>query len=115
MLGDSINTLCCNPVVLKKKLVNPLKIAIFWPTETGSAWATPKMKNTFLAEITKADHSFQRFFILPKYDKPVFWLNYESIWCDMFCQKGSLPAKTAVGWPLDLLEWCFTTQVYLTL
>ena len=45
----------------------------------------------------------------------MFWLNYESIWCDMVRQKGSLPAKTAVGWPLDLLEWCFTTQVCLTL
>ena len=40
----------------------------------------------------------------------MFWLNYESIWCDMVHQKGSLPAKTVVGWPLDLLEWCFTTQ-----
>ena len=60
MLGDSINSitdLCCNPVVLKK-LVKPLKIAFCGPicTKKGSFWATPRMKNIFLAEITKTVH-----------------------------------------------------------
>ena len=61
MLGDSINinNFCCNPVVMKKKMVKPLKIVFLGPicTTKRSAWATPKTKNNFLlAEITKADH-----------------------------------------------------------
>ena len=54
---------CCDPVVLKKIWLKPLKIELpFWcPYKVhtkhawGSAWATPKMKNKFFfAEITKA-------------------------------------------------------------
>ena len=70
MLGDSINinNFCCNPVVLKKKLVNPLKTAFSGPiyTTKGSAWATPKMKNNFFAEITKADHQLSETFYFIK-------------------------------------------------
>ena len=57
MLGDSINinNLCCNPVVLKKKLVKPYNFVWLSPicTKKGSLWATPKIENNFLlAEIT---------------------------------------------------------------
>ena len=66
-------------------------------TEKGSSWATPKVKKKiFLAEIKKQIISFQKVFILSKYH--MFWLNYESfsILSDVFCQKVSFPAKTAV-------------------
>ena len=62
MLGDSIdiNSFCCNPVVLKKKLVKPLGPIC---TTKRSAWATTKLKNNFFgAEITKADHQFSETF-----------------------------------------------------
>ena len=68
MLGDSINinNLCCNPVVLKKKkiIVKPQENCYFLGLLTcakkGSAWATStvatsKMKNKFLAKVTKPD------------------------------------------------------------
>ena len=49
VLEDSINInkFNCNPEVLKKKLVKPLKIVIFEPnlhTKKGPVWPTHKMK-----------------------------------------------------------------------
>ena len=49
----------------------------------------------FLAKITKADHQLS----LSILSKDMFWLSCESFstLCDVFCQKGSFPAKTAVN------------------
>ena len=72
MLGYSINinNLCCNLVVMKK-LVKSLKIAIlFWgPTCTkGSAWAMPKEKNYIFGILlkAKADHQLSETFYFIK-------------------------------------------------
>ena len=103
MLGDSIdiNNFCCNPVVLKKKLVKPLKIAFSGPncTTKWSAWAVPKMKNNFLlAEITKADHQLSEtfYFIKISFVLGDFWIFFYFVWC-FFYQKGPFPAKIAVS------------------
>ena len=61
MLGDSINinNSCCNPVVLKKKLVKPLKNCFFcaqFAQTRGHYGPCPVWKAIFFAEITKADH-----------------------------------------------------------
>ena len=69
---DSINidSLCCNPVVLKKILVK------FWPMHKKGVLHMAHGQNEkqfFFAEITKADHQPFRNFILSKYH--MFWLS----------------------------------------
>ena len=57
MLGDSINmnNLCCNPVVLKKKLVKRLKNCSFWPNlhERCHYRSHPKWKTIFFFRYNK--------------------------------------------------------------
>ena len=65
MLGDSINfnNFNWNPVVLKKNLLKPLKLAIFGAicAKMGFPWTTPKTKNFFFfEEITKTDHKLSK-------------------------------------------------------
>ena len=94
MFGGSINIndFCCNPVVVKKKLAKPLKIAFWGPiyTAKGLAWATPKMKNNFFGRNKKSKSSAFRNFIFSKYH--MLSLSYESFYfvCilyDVFYQK----------------------------
>ena len=71
MLGDTfnINTLCCNPAVLKKKLVKPLKNCFFWTQfaqKRGHYEPRLRWKNFVLAEITKADHQLSESFYFIK-------------------------------------------------
>ena len=72
MLGDTtnINNLCCNPAVLKKKLVEPLKSCFFWnqfAQKRGHYGLRPRWKKKFfLAEITKADHQLSESFYFIK-------------------------------------------------
>ena len=71
MLGDSINTnnFNCNLVVLKKKLVQFLKIAIFGPNlgkKGGSLGAALKTKNNFLQQSQNHMISFQKRLTLSK-------------------------------------------------
>ena len=66
----NINNLCCNPVVLKKKLVKPLKDFFFWPNLHKKGVIMGQAQNEkqfFLAEIAKADQQLSESFILSKY------------------------------------------------
>ena len=62
ILGDSINfnNLCCNPVVIKKKLETPVKKMFFWPNFHKKGVIMGHGQNEklfdFLTEITKAGH-----------------------------------------------------------
>ena len=82
MLGDSINinNLCCNSLVLKKKLVKPLRNCFFGTTLHKRAVImghTQNEKQFFLAEITKADHQLSETFYFIKiscFDKRIqYW------------------------------------------
>ena len=92
MLRDSIiiNNFNWNPVVLKKKLLKPLKINILL-VQLVQKWylhgPRPEQKTIFLAEITKPDHKLSKTFYFIKYH--MFWLSYEcfSILCDAFLVK----------------------------
>ena len=67
MLGDSINTnnFNCNLVVLKKKLEQFLKIAIFGPNlgkKGGSLGSRTQNKKQFFTAITKPDDKLPKTF-----------------------------------------------------
>ena len=71
MLGDliDINNLYCNPLVLKKNLVKPLKNCSFGPNlhKKGVIMShAQNKKQFFLAEITKADHQLSENFYFIK-------------------------------------------------
>ena len=104
MLGDSVNikNLNCNLVVLKKKLVKTLKIAIFGSnlrTKKLLGWATNKMKKKFLCTNNKSR--------LQDFKNSLFYKNIICFGCVMnlflifvmafFCQKGSLCAHTGTN------------------
>ena len=78
-------------------------------TEKGSLWATLKMKKTFWAEITKANHQLPENFILSKYH--LFWLSYESfsILSDIFCQKSAISSKNSCEKNFDG-KWMMTVH-----
>ena len=66
MLGDSINidNFCCNPAILKKKLVKPLKIGILGPNlhyKGVRMCHSQNKKQIFLAEVTKDKSSLSSF------------------------------------------------------
>ena len=105
MLGYSINinNLCCNLVVMKK-LVKSLKIAIlFWgPTcAKGSAWVMPKEKNYIFGILLKAKADYQpseTYFVKIRFG----WVMNLFLFCVIFLtKKESFLAKIAV-------HTCFT-------
>ena len=83
----------------EKNLVKPLKIAIFGSNlhKKGLAWSTPKMKNNFLAEITKADHQLSETFYFIKKSSILanLWIFFYFV-VRFFIKKGSFPYKTVV-------------------
>ena len=88
MLGDSINmnNLCCNPAVLKKKLVKRLKNCSFWPNlhERGPYRLHPKWKTKFFfSGITKSDHQVSETSYLTKvsYVLAELWIFFNFEWC----------------------------------
>ena len=62
------------------------------------SWAAPKMKTTFLAEITKTGHQLLEIFysITITYVLAELWIFFLS-WVIFFVKKVSFPAKTADG------------------
>ena len=94
MFRDLINVcnLCYNPLVLKKKLVKPLKKCFLGPiyTKKGHYRPRPKWKTIFFGRNNKNRSSAFRHFLF--YQNIMFWLSYESfseLWIlsDVFCQK----------------------------
>ena len=92
MLGNSINinNLCCNPLVLKKKLVKPPKNCSFGTNlhkKRVIMGHSHNEKQFFWQKWQKQIISFQKHFILSKYY--MFWLSYESfsiLSAEVFCQ-----------------------------
>ena len=93
MLGDSvnINSLCCNPVVLKNKIGKTSKNCFFGPNFHKKGVIMNHAQNEkrlFLAEITNPNHQLSETFNFLKISY-IFLLSYESfsILSDSFCGK----------------------------
>ena len=81
-----------------KKVVKPLKNCFFWTQfeQKRLLWATPKMKNIFLAEIIKADHQLSGSFYFIKISCLDWVMNLFLFWMMFSVKKVSFPAKTTV-------------------
>ena len=100
MLGDSINmnNLCCNPAVLKKKLVKRLKNCSFWPNlhERGPYRSRPKWKTNFFFRYNKIRSSGFRNFLSYQSIICFGWvMNLFQFWVMFFDKKVSFLAKIA--------------------
>ena len=94
LLGDSINinNLCCNPVVLKKKIG---KLAC---ARKGSPWATAELQNNFFCKNNKGDHKFLKTFYIIKISDILgnLWIFVYFLGC-FLTKKGSFKPKTTVA------------------
>ena len=68
----------CNAVLLKKKLVRPLKLALLGPY-LGKSRTTSKFRFNFFLELTKKDHKLSRTFYFIKISK--YWTKLWMIFC----------------------------------
>ena len=87
MLGDTINinTLCCNPEVLKKKSVKPLKNCFFltqFARKGGHYGQRPRWKNFFWKK-SKIHHQLSEsfYFIEISYVLTELWIFFCLEWC----------------------------------
>ena len=108
MLENSINfdNFCCNPIVLKKNVVKPLKIAFSGPicTTKGSAWGHAQHGKQFsFGRNNKSRSSAFRNFLFYQSIICFGWVMNLFLFCVMFfIKKGSFPAEAAVPfWKWD--------------
>ena len=93
MLGDSINinNLCCNPVVLKKKIGKISKKLLFWAKfvqKRGHYGQLPKWKTIFLGRNTKNRSSAFRNFLFYQNVICFGWvINFFPSWVMFFVKK----------------------------
>ena len=96
MLENSINinNFNCNPVLLKKKLVKPLKNTIFAP---NSELAQSKKKKKIYRN-NKPDHTLSKTFNFIKisYALTELWMFFYFVWC-FLAKKGHFPAWAIIA------------------
>ena len=99
----------------ENKFIKPPKIAIFVPNlhKKRSVWATPKMKNIFLAELIKTDHQLPETFCFIKisYALAELWIFFHFLWC--FDKKGGHFQLKQLVW-VSHATFYFLTQKHMS-
>ena len=111
MLGDTINinNLCCNPAVLEKCWLKPLKNCCFWTqfvhSEKGSLPATSKVKKIFFGRNNKSKLSAFRRFLFYQNICLDWVMNLFLSWVVFSVKKSVISSGNSCDWPYYHYCW----------